>query len=70
MRGFTGSDGILIGVESRTSAPLRVTRNEKLQSVSMKGLYPGGEGCGYAGGIVSSGIDGLRIAEQICAELS
>lgn len=70
MRGFTSDDGMLIGVESRTSAPLRVTRNEKLQSVSMKGLYPGGEGCGYAGGIVSSGIDGLRIAEQICAELS
>lgn len=70
MRGFTGDDGILIGIESRTSSPVRVTRNEKLQSVSMKGLYPGGEGCGYAGGIVSSGIDGLRIAEQICAELS
>jgi len=70
MRGFTSEAGLLIGVESRTSAPLRVTRNEKLQSVSMKGLYPGGEGCGYAGGIVSSGIDGLRIAEQICAELS
>ena len=70
MRGFTSEAGVLIGVESRTSAPLRVTRNEKLQSVSMKGLYPGGEGCGYAGGIVSSGIDGLRIAEQICAELS
>ena len=51
-------------------AALRITRNEQFQSVSMKGLYPGGEGAGYAGGIVSSGIDGLRIAEQICAELS
>lgn len=70
MRGFTSSQGLLIGIESRTSSPLRVTRNERLQSVSMKGLYPIGEGCGYAGGIVSSGIDGLRAAEQICLELS
>ena len=70
MKGFITDDGLLIGIEARTSTPLRITRNEQLQSVSMKGLYPGGEGCGYAGGIVSSGIDGLRIAEQICAELS
>ncbi len=70
MKGFTSADGFLIGIEARTSSPLRVTRNEKLQSVSLKGLYPGGEGCGYAGGIVSSAIDGLRIAEQICSELS
>jgi len=70
MKGFITDDGNLIGIEARTSTPLRITRNEQLQSVSMKGLYPGGEGAGYAGGIVSSGIDGLRIAEQICAELS
>ncbi|MBX7112896.1 MAG: FAD-dependent oxidoreductase [Myxococcaceae bacterium] len=70
MKGFTSGEGWLIGIESRTSTPLRVTRNETLQSVSMKGLYPAGEGCGYAGGIVSSGIDGLRVAEQICNELS
>ncbi|MFZ5445957.1 MAG: NAD(P)/FAD-dependent oxidoreductase [Myxococcota bacterium] len=70
MKGFVTDEGTLIGIEARTSTPLRITRNEQLQSVSMKGLYPGGEGAGYAGGIVSSGIDGLRIAEQICAELS
>ncbi|MFT3709357.1 MAG: FAD-binding protein [Archangium sp.] len=70
MKGFTTDEGTLIGIEARTSTPLRITRNEQLQSVSMKGLYPGGEGAGYAGGIVSSGIDGLRIAEQICLELS
>ncbi len=70
MRGFVSEEGFLIGIESRTSAPIRVTRNDALQSVSLKGLYPGGEGCGYAGGIVSSGIDGLRIAEQIAKELS
>lgn len=69
MRGFTSAQGLLLGIESRTSSPLRVTRNERLQSVSVRGLYPVGEGCGYAGGIVSSGIDGLRAAEQICKEL-
>jgi uncharacterized protein len=69
MRGFITDDAFLIGVEARTSSPVRVTRNEQLQSVSVKGLYPAGEGCGYAGGIVSSGIDGLRVAEQICEEL-
>lgn len=67
MRGFTSSHGQLMGVESRTSSPVRVTRNEKLESVSVSGLYPAGEGCGYAGGIVSSGIDGLRVAEAMCA---
>lgn len=70
MRGFITDEALLIGVEARTSSPVRITRNEALQSVSVKGLYPAGEGCGYAGGIVSSGIDGLRVAEQICQELS
>lgn len=69
MRGFCSDQGILIGIESRTSSPVRVTRGDDLQSVSLRGLYPSGEGCGYAGGIVSSGIDGLRIAEQIAKEL-
>ncbi|MHB8879782.1 MAG: NAD(P)/FAD-dependent oxidoreductase, partial [Myxococcaceae bacterium] len=70
MRGFVSDEGTLIALESRTSAPLRVTRGGNYQSVSLPGLYPAGEGCGYAGGIVSSAIDGLRIAEQIGAELS
>lgn len=70
MKGFNTHDGVLLGIEARTSTPLRITRDEHLQSVSMKGLYPAGEGAGYAGGIVSSAIDGLRIAEHICAELS
>jgi hypothetical protein len=70
LKGFSSNAGWLIGIEGRTSSPVRVTRNEALQSVSVKGLYPAGEGCGYAGGIVSSGIDGLRVAEQICTELS
>lgn len=70
LRGFASESGLLLGIESRTSSPVRVTRNDLLQSVSLQGLYPVGEGCGYAGGIVSSGIDGLRAAEQICRELS
>ncbi len=70
MRGFITDDALLIGIEARTSSPVRVTRNDALQSVSVKGLYPAGEGCGYAGGIVSSGIDGIRVATQICEELT
>ncbi len=69
MRGFVSAEGKLIGIESRTSSPVRLPRDERLQSVSVGGLYPSGEGCGYAGGIVSSAIDGLRIAEQIAKEL-
>ncbi len=69
MHGFASDAGMLIGIESRTSSPVRIVRGEDLHSVSMRGLYPGGEGCGYAGGIVSSAIDGLRIAEQIATEL-
>jgi uncharacterized protein len=69
MHGFLSGEGKLIGIESRTSSPVRVSRDAALQSVSLPGLYPSGEGCGYAGGIVSSAIDGLRIAEQIAGEL-
>jgi len=69
MHGFLSAEGKLIGIESRTSSPVRLPRGENLQSVSLAGLYPSGEGCGYAGGIVSSAIDGLRIAEQIGREL-
>ncbi len=70
MRGFISEEGKLIALESRTSSPVRITRGDDLQSVSVRGLYPSGEGCGYAGGIVSSAIDGLRIAEQIARELA
>lgn len=70
MRGFISEEAKLIALESRTSSPLRITRGDDFQSVSLRGLYPSGEGCGYAGGIVSSAIDGLRIAEQIATELS
>jgi len=68
MRGFITEEAILIGVETRTSAPVRVVRDAgTLQSPSHKGLYPCGEGSGHAGGIVSAAIDGLRVAERLTA---
>jgi uncharacterized protein len=69
MRGFVTDEALLIGVETRTSAPCRIVRGADLQSPALRGLYPAGEGAGYAGGIVSSAVDGLRVAEAICAEL-
>lgn len=65
MRGFVTSEATLVGVETRTSAPLRIVRGEDGQSLSHPGLYPAGEGAGYAGGIMSAALDGLRAAEQI-----
>ena len=70
MKGFVSQEAVLIGVETRTSAPVRVLRDEaSLESISLKGLYPCGEGAGYGGGIVSAALDGLRIAERILEEL-
>ena len=65
MRGFITGEATLIGVETRTSAPLRILRNEEGESLSHSGLYPAGEGAGYAGGIMSAAIDGLRISRLI-----
>jgi uncharacterized protein len=68
LRGFLHDDAVLIAAETRTSAPVRVVRDAgTLQSPSLSGLYPAGEGAGYAGGIVSSAIDGMRVAEAILA---
>jgi uncharacterized FAD-dependent dehydrogenase len=69
MRGFISEEAQLHGVESRTSCPIRITRNEEtLQSLSHAGLYPCGEGAGYAGGITSAACDGIRIADAIVSE--
>lgn len=65
IKGYDGEDAVLTAIESRTSAPLRILRNEKGQSLTHPGVYPVGEGAGYAGGIVSAAIDGLRAAEEI-----
>ena len=65
LRGFNHPDAVLTAVESRSSSPIRITRDENMQSVSLKGLYPCGEGAGYAGGIVSAAVDGIKAAEKI-----
>jgi uncharacterized FAD-dependent dehydrogenase len=60
----------LTGIESRTSSPLRITRDPAtLQSLNVRGLYPGGEGAGYAGGILSAGVDGIKLAEAVAMDL-
>lgn len=66
LKGFNRSDAILAGVESRTSSPIRIPRDERLES-GVKGLYPCGEGAGYAGGITSAAMDGIRVAEALAA---
>ena len=65
IRGFAMPDAVLTGVETRTSSPLRITRGADAQSVNVRGLYPAGEGAGYAGGILSAGVDGIRVAEAV-----
>ena len=69
MNGFISESGVFIGAETRTSSPVRILRGEDLQSVSVRGLYPAGEGAGYAGGIVSSAVDGIRCADAIISNL-
>ena len=71
IRGFDREDAVLTGIESRTSSPLRITRDAtSLQSLNLQGLYPGGEGAGYAGGILSAGVDGIKLAEAVAASIS
>jgi len=69
IKGFSMPDAVLTGVETRTSSPLRITRGKDLQSLNVKGLYPAGEGAGYAGGIMSAGVDGIEVAEALGASL-
>jgi len=70
IKGFDMPDAVLTGVETRTSSPLRIPRNEAFQSVNTKGLYPGGEGAGYAGGILSAAIDGIKLAEAVATDMT
>jgi uncharacterized FAD-dependent dehydrogenase len=65
IKGFSMHDAVLTGVETRTSSPLRITRGDDYQSLNIKGLYPAGEGAGYAGGILSAGVDGIKVAEAV-----
>ncbi len=68
IKGFDNDDTLMIGLESRTSSPVRICRNDKLEAVGIHGLYPCGEGAGYAGGITSAAVDGLRVYEAIVAK--
>ena len=63
------ADAMLTGVETRTSSPLRITRGKDRQSVNVRGLYPAGEGAGYAGGIMSAAVDGIETAEAVAAAM-
>ena len=65
IKGFDMPDAVLTGVETRTSSPLKITRGEDYQSLNVRGLYPAGEGASYAGGILSAGVDGIRVGEAV-----
>lgn len=69
LKGFAMKDALLTGVETRTSSPISIRRGKDCQSINTKGLYPAGEGAGYAGGILSAGIDGIKVAEAIALDL-
>jgi len=69
IKGYAMPDAVLTGVETRTSSPLRITRGKNLQSLNVAGLYPAGEGAGYAGGIMSAGVDGIEVAEALAAQM-
>ena len=65
IKGYDDKDALLTGVETRTSSPVRIVRDAEYQAIGIKGLYPCAEGAGYAGGIISAGVDGIRLAEKI-----
>ncbi len=70
IKGFAMADAILTAVETRTSSPVRITRNAECQSLNTRGLYPAGEGAGYAGGILSAAVDGIKVAEQVALSMA
>ncbi|WP_027457989.1 NAD(P)/FAD-dependent oxidoreductase [Dechloromonas agitata] len=69
IRGFAMADAVLTGVETRTSSPIRIKRGPDFQSINTRGLYPAGEGAGYAGGILSAGVDGIKVAEAVARDM-
>ncbi|WP_341908189.1 NAD(P)/FAD-dependent oxidoreductase [Polaromonas sp. YR568] len=69
IKGFDMHDAVLTGVETRTSSPIKITRGDDLQSVNVSGLYPAGEGASYAGGILSAGVDGIKVAEAVARQI-
>jgi uncharacterized FAD-dependent dehydrogenase len=60
---------VLTGVETRTSSPIRITRDDDFQSLNVRGLFPAGEGASYAGGILSAGVDGIKVAEAVARSI-
>jgi len=70
IKGFAMNDAVLTGVETRTSSPIRIKRNDDFQSLNTRGLYPTGEGAGYAGGILSSAVDGIKVAEAVALSMT
>jgi len=69
IHGFAMDDAVLTGVETRTSSPIRLTRDANCQSLNTRGLYPAGEGAGYAGGILSAAVDGIKVAEAVALSM-
>jgi uncharacterized FAD-dependent dehydrogenase len=69
IHGFAMDDALLTGIETRTSSPIRIKRGDDRQSVNVRGLYPAGEGAGYAGGILSAGVDGIKTAEAVALHI-
>jgi len=69
IKGFAMDDAVLTGVETRTSSPIRITRGEGYQSLNTRGLFPAGEGAGYAGGILSAAVDGIEVAEAVALSM-
>jgi uncharacterized FAD-dependent dehydrogenase len=69
IKGFAMPDAVLTGVETRTSSPIRIKRNDLFESLNTRGLYPAGEGAGYAGGIMSAAIDGIKVAEAVALSM-
>ena len=69
IKGFDTHDAVLTGVETRTSSPIKISRGDDMQSVNVRGLYPAGEGASYAGGILSAGVDGIKVAEALARQM-
>jgi uncharacterized FAD-dependent dehydrogenase len=70
IKGFASDDAVMTGVETRTSSPIKIRRDDSFQSLNTKGLYPAGEGAGYAGGILSASVDGIRVAEAVARNIT
>jgi uncharacterized FAD-dependent dehydrogenase len=69
IHGYDMADAVLTAIETRTSSPIRIKRGPDFQSINTRGLYPAGEGAGYAGGIFSAGVDGIKVAEAVALSL-